>query len=223
VVPVQVVADGVVVGDHLAVGQAGRLPFHLGVQGPQGLEVGGQVGLVEAGRAGVDPGQAALDVGRHHHGVAGVLPDVGVGLAADLAQPHPLAGVDHRAVVAGALDGVVQPRLQADAVLDHQLGGGDGLDVGRGRLVVVGADPRLEQADQVDPVGPDDGRHVGHLGGGGHHPRPVRVGAPGACRLRAAGHQQEGRHHGGQRDPPTTHGTVPTCGSWCPPSYRFWQ
>jgi hypothetical protein len=37
---------------------------------------------------------------------------VGVGGAADLAQPDPLAGVDQRALEAGAGDGVVQPALQ---------------------------------------------------------------------------------------------------------------
>ena len=237
-VAVQVVAEGVVVGDHLLVGQAVDLPLDLGVERPQLLGVGGQVGL-EAGRPGrLGGGQAALDVGRHDLGVAGALPDVGVGLALDLAQRHPLAGVDHRAVVAGALDGVAQPLLQADPVLEDQVGAGQGVDVGRGGLVVVGVDARLEQAGHLDAVAADVGRQVGHLGGGGHHLEPLAGGVAVAARSRAASGQQEhqGQQAGGQERPRSAgccrwpvgsrsplHGPAfPVVSPWAP-SYRFWQ
>jgi hypothetical protein len=102
-------------------------------------------------------------------GVAGVLPGVGIGLAADVAQPYPLAGVDHRPTEARTSDGVVQPGLQAGAILDHQVGPGDGLDVGRGGFVVVGVDVGLEQAGHPHPVPANLAGEVGHLSGGGNH------------------------------------------------------
>jgi hypothetical protein len=108
-------------------------------------------------------------------GVARVLPDVGVGGPADLAQPHALAGVDQRAVEAGVGDGVVQPGLQAGPVLQHEVSVGDGLDVGRGGFVVVGVQVGLEQAGHLDPVPAKVSGEVGHLGGGGHHPQDPTV------------------------------------------------
>jgi hypothetical protein len=81
-----------------------------------------------------------------------------------------LAGVDQRAVEAGAGDGVVQPAFQAGAVLDDQVGSGDDRHIGRGGLVVVGVQVGLEQARHLDPVAADVGREVGHLGSGGDHP-----------------------------------------------------
>jgi hypothetical protein len=105
---------------------------------------------------------------------------VRVGFAADHAQPHALAGVDHRAVEAGAGHGVVQPGLQAGAVLNHQVGPGDGVDIGWRGLVVVGVDVGLEQAGHPDPVAADVGRQVGDLGGGGDH---VQDPTPGVGRV----------------------------------------
>jgi hypothetical protein len=64
----------------------------------------------------------------------------------------------------------VQPALQASAVLDDQVSSGDGLDIGRGGLVVMGVQVGLEQAGHPDPVAADVSREVGHLGGGGNDP-----------------------------------------------------
>jgi hypothetical protein len=145
---------------------------------------------------------------------------VGVGLAAlAVAQRHPLAGVDHLALVAGALDGVVQPRLQADAVLEHHAGAGDGVDVGRGRLVVVGVDVRLDQAGHADPVAADHPGEVGHLGGGGDHPQ--RGALPAAARpgrpVAAAAPGRQDRHQAGdQGDPAAAHGDSPRGGVVAP-------
>jgi hypothetical protein len=99
----------------------------------------------------------------------------GVDGTADHTQPHALAGVDQGAVEAGIGDGVVQPALQAGSVLHDQVGAGDGLDVGRGGLEVVGVQVGLEQASHLDPVPAKVSGEVGHLGGGGHHPQDPTV------------------------------------------------
>jgi hypothetical protein len=147
----------------------------LAVQDLELLGVAGQVGPEDTSVGRVRRGEGAVDGGHHHLGVAGVLPDVGVGGAAHLAQLDALAGVDQRAVEAGIGDGVVQPALQAGPVLDDQVGVGDGLDVGRGGLVVVSVQVGLEQAGHLDPVPAKVSGEVGHLGGGGHHPQDPTV------------------------------------------------
>ena len=121
---------------------------------------------------GSDAAQGAGDVGHHDLRVAGVLPDVGVAVRVALAarsQGHPRAGIHHRGVAVGAGDGVVEPLLEPDAVLDDDVGAGQGIQVGRGGLVVVGVDVGLEHAVDVDAVTADDPGEVGDLGGGGHH------------------------------------------------------
>jgi hypothetical protein len=72
-------------------------------------------------------------------------------------------------VEAGAGDGVVEPLLQADAVLDQDVRPGDRVDVcGRG-LEVVRVHVGLEDAAEPDPVAADHVGEVLDLRGGGHH------------------------------------------------------
>jgi hypothetical protein len=206
-VPVDVVAEGVVVGDQLLVGEAVDLAGDLGVQVPQLAVVGGQVGPEPRGGVRRRLGEGALDVGGHALGVAGVLPDVGVGPALALAQRHPLAGVDHRAAEPGALDGVVEPVLEADAVSEHHVGAGDRVQVGRGRLVVVGVHVGLDQAGDPHPVAADDAGEVGDLRGGGDHlqrPPPRGAARPGGPAVGAAGGEDR-QQPDGEDDPASAH------------------
>jgi hypothetical protein len=91
---------------------------------------------------------------------------LGAGIA--LAQRHALAGVDDRAGEAGRTDGRIEPLLEADAVLDHDLGSGDRLNVGGRGLVVVRVDVRLDDLGDRDVVAADVPDEVRDLGRGGH-------------------------------------------------------
>ena len=85
------------------------------------------------------------------------------------AHLHSLARVDDLAPGRGAVDRRLEPLLEAHAVLDHDVGVADRLDVSGRGLEVVGVDVRPDDVVHVGSGAGDDPGEVGELSGSGNH------------------------------------------------------
>ena len=141
-----------------------RIPVSVSSSVPsRAVEVGRPVGHVDA-QVGADLGGECGDHVAHGQGVR---PEVGVGSPdrlVGIGRVRPLARADvpDLDVIGGdepadarllrLVEGVRHPALEVEAVLDEQVGMGDGLDVPGGRLPFVGVGPIRHQDDHVGPV-----------------------------------------------------------------------
>ncbi len=89
---------------------------------------------------------------------------------------HRGGGGHHGALVLGRFQQAGDEAFEAEAVDDHEVGLGDGLGVGRRRLVDVGVAVGTDERVHGDAVAADLGGHVAEHGKAGDHVERFGVG-----------------------------------------------